>query len=176
MDVHKEAGSKKSHNKYKKNENEHVQINVTRCFSLQKNQALNRAKKTSRKAATRQNKKQAAEQKQWTVCKTNKKKNACTRSHSNRESDAGNNLHKNKKNSNVCNWLQKTIKNSIKSLQKIRQARKYIYNSKKQTNKQESKHKHAPDGWHYMPENAETKQQQQMATLIWRLQRQKKKD
>ena len=64
MDVHKEAGSKKSHNKYKKNENEHVQINVTRCFSLQKNQALNRAKKTSRKAATRQNKKQAAEQKQ----------------------------------------------------------------------------------------------------------------
>ena len=30
MDVYKEAGSKKSSNKFKQNENEHVQINVTR--------------------------------------------------------------------------------------------------------------------------------------------------
>ena len=97
MDVYKEAGSEKSHNKPKKNENEYVQINVTRCFSLQKNQALNRAKKTASKTAIRQKKKQTAEQKQWTVCKTNKKENASTRSRSNRESDTGNNLHKSKK-------------------------------------------------------------------------------
>ena len=76
----------------------------------------------------------------------------------------------------MCNRLQKTIKHSIKSLQKIGQARKYIYNSKKQNSKQESKHKNAQDGWHYMSENAEIKQQQKMATLIWWLQRQKKKD
>ena len=54
--------------------------------------------------------------------------------------------------------MKKTIKQSIKPLQKIGQARKYIYNSKKQKNNQASKHKNAQDEWHNMPENAEIKQ------------------
>ena len=55
----------------------------------------------------------------------------------------------------IC--LQKTIKQSIKSLQKIGQARKCIYNSKEQKNKQVSKQENAQDGCHNMPENAQIK-------------------
>ena len=54
-------------------------------------------------------------------------------------------------------YLQKTIKQSIKLLQKIGQARKYIYNSKKQTSKQESKQINSQGGFHNMPKNAKRK-------------------
>ena len=53
--------------------------------------------------------------------------------------------------------LKKTIKQSIKSLQKIRQARKCMYDTKKQKNKQESKQENAQGGCHNMPKNAEIK-------------------
>ena len=50
------------------------------------------------------------------------------------------------------------MKQRIKSLQKIGQARKYIYNSKKQKkSKQVSKQKNAQGEWHNMPENTEIK-------------------
>ena len=45
----------------------------------------------------------------------------------------------------------------MKSLQKIRQARKCIYNSKKQKSKQAIKQNNAQDGCHNMPKNAEIK-------------------
>ena len=54
-------------------------------------------------------------------------------------------------------WLQKIIKQSIKSLQKIGQARKCIYNNKKQTSKQESRQINAQGGFHNMPKNAKRK-------------------
>ena len=44
-----------------KNENEHVQIDITRWFTQQKKQSQNEPQKTSGKAATRQKNKQAAE-------------------------------------------------------------------------------------------------------------------
>ena len=56
--------------------------------------------------------------------------------------------------STIC--LQKTIKQNIKLL-KIGQARKYIYNSKKQTSKQESRQINAQGGFHNMPKNAKRK-------------------
>ena len=45
----------------------------------------------------------------------------------------------------------------MKSLQKIRQARKYTFNSKKQKSKQAIKQNNAQDGYHNMTKNAEIK-------------------
>lgn len=57
----------------------------------------------------------------------------------------------------IC--LQKTIKQSMKPLQKIGQARKCTYNSKNQKSKQESKQNNAQEGCHNMPKNAKIEQQ-----------------
>ena len=54
-------------------------------------------------------------------------------------------------------WLQKTIKQSSKSLQKIRQAGECAYNIKKQKSKQANKQTIAQDRCHNMPKDAEIK-------------------
>ena len=61
MNVYKQEQSRKTNNGPQKNENEHAQIDVTRWFAQQKMQARNEPKKASRKATTRQNKKQTSE-------------------------------------------------------------------------------------------------------------------
>ena len=52
-------GGQKMNNGTKQSENEQVQICLTRRFEEQKNQARKKSKQTSRKAVTRQNKKEA---------------------------------------------------------------------------------------------------------------------
>ena len=61
MDVYIQVGQGETNNDAKQNENEQAQICVTRWFEEQKKQARNQPKQTSRKATTRQKKKQAAE-------------------------------------------------------------------------------------------------------------------
>ena len=61
MDVYIQVGQGETNNGAKQNENEQAQICVTRWFEEQKKQARNQPKQTSRKATTRQKKKQAAE-------------------------------------------------------------------------------------------------------------------
>ena len=72
-------------------------------------------------------------------------------------------------------WLSKTIKQSAKALQKIRQAGEYTYNSKKQKRKHANKQAIAQDKYHNMPKKAELKQAQKSATLIWQLRNKNKR-
>ena len=60
MVTHK-GGQKKKNNGTKRNENEQAQIDVASWFAGQKKQARKKLNQTPRKAATRQNKKQAVE-------------------------------------------------------------------------------------------------------------------
>ena len=56
---------------------------------------------------------------------------------------------------NMRNWAKKTIKQSAKTLQKIRQAWEYTYNNKKQKNQANKQTNHVQYGCRNMPENAE---------------------
>ena len=60
MDGNTQAETKKTNNGAKRNENEQVQICLTRYFTKQKQQSRNEPKQTSRKDRIRQNKEQAA--------------------------------------------------------------------------------------------------------------------
>lgn len=60
-------------------------------------------------------------------------------------------------NVNASNLPTKKIEQSTKSLEKIRQARKYIFICKKQKRKPTSKQDNARDGCHNMLNNATTK-------------------
>ena len=67
---------------------------------------------------------------------------------------------------NMRNWAKKTIKQSKKSLGKIRQAGKYTYRSKMQRSKQKYQQKITQYGCDHTMQNAEMKQAKNLHHLI----------